>query len=150
MGAVSVTSWYWNSMEAILADHPALSTGWPGWVEMSCELRIHTGTIILYWFLCSLCQGHFARRETTWSWSTHEWPGTWNGFCRLTRWGWKQHKTWFEKRSSLGRPHASIPSLTIKFSKKKKKHFFFLVAQKKEREFCRGIFSAQCRLRLSS
>ena len=42
-----------NSMEAILACHPALSTEWVDWVAKWCELwRIRTGPIYIRWGLC--------------------------------------------------------------------------------------------------
>ena len=48
MGAVRITSWYSNSMEAILASHSALSTKWLDRVAKWCERwRMRTVPIVL-------------------------------------------------------------------------------------------------------
>ena len=59
------------SMEAILSCHPALSTEWPDWVAISCELwRICTGPVLFWCWLkgYSTCKNNFMPSSIDWLW----------------------------------------------------------------------------------
>ena len=136
MGGVRITPWYdttiQNSMEAILACHPALSTEWLDWVATSCGLwRMHTGPIALRdtvidlpWrtsagFACQPWSHHVISRTLWWSTRKQKWTraqlrrSSQNDFHKQTLWDKSEAALpWRSKTNHANEKCANVTSST--------------------------------------